>query len=244
MLNEVILAIVQGITEFLPVSSSGHLALVSNLISQPNLFFFTALHLASLLAVLIFTRDEIKHLIKFDKDYRKIWIFLIIATIPSGIVGYYFKDVVEKSFSSFFFLGFAFIFTGFVLFRTRTTNPHKVLNSKNSLLIGLSQALALFPGISRSGMTISTGLFSGIDREKAVKFSFLMFVPVCLGAFVLELGSFYLNSSLLVAFILCFLVSLLSLNVLIKIVKKNYLWVFSFYCFLIGILSFIVYFRA
>jgi len=243
MLNEVVLAVIQGITEFMPVSSSGHLALVSNLISQPDLFFFTALHIASLLAVLVYTRREIKHLIKFEKDYRRMWVYLITATIPSGIVGYYFKDVIEKSFSSLFFLGLAFFFTGFILFRTKNNNPHKILNAKNSLLIGLAQAIALFPGISRSGMTISSGLFLGIEREKAAKFSFLMFIPVSLGAFVLELGSFYFNFSLLVAFIVCFFVSLGSLNLLVKIVKKNYFWAFAFYCFLVGILSFILFFK-
>ena len=187
MLNEIILAIVQAITEFLPISSSGHLALISNLISSPDLFFFTALHLASLLAVVIFTRSEIKNLITFDRKYRKLWLYLIIATIPAGIVGLLFSDIIEKTLSSFLFLGIAFIFTGIILFLTRVAYPHSNLNWKNSLLTGVFQALAVFPGISRSGMTISSAMISGIDREKAARFSFLLFIPLALGAFILEL---------------------------------------------------------
>jgi len=109
MFNEIILAVVQAATEFLPISSSGHLTLLSNIISEPNLFFFTALHFASLLAVLIFTRKEIAELLSFKKQNRKLWLYLIIATIPAALVGYFFKDLIKKSLSSFLFLGVAFI---------------------------------------------------------------------------------------------------------------------------------------
>ena len=102
MLNEIILAIVQAATEFLPVSSSGHLALISNLISEPNLFFFTTLHLASLIAVVVFTREEIINLFSFKKQYRKAWLYLIIATVPAALCGFFFKDAIEETFSSFF----------------------------------------------------------------------------------------------------------------------------------------------
>jgi len=242
MINEIILAIIQAATEFLPISSSGHLALFSNLLSEPNLFFFTVLHLASLIAVLIFTRKEIFELVSFKKEYRRLGVYLIIATIPAVIVGLFFNDLIEQSFSSFLFLGIMFMFTGIILFLTKFTKQYSKFNWKNSVLIGLFQALALFPGVSRSGMTISSALFLGINREKAAKFSFLLFIPLALGAFVLKLGDFYFNVSLVLSFIVCLIFSLFFLKLLLVIIKRNLFWIFSIYCFLIGIISFILYF--
>lgn len=243
MFNEIILAIVQAATEFLPVSSSGHLALISNLMSQkPSLFFFTMLHLASLFAVLIFTRKEIFDLIKFDLESRKMWIYLIIATIPAGFAGFFLKDYIEASLSSTLFLGIAFIFTGIILIATRGFGDKVHLNKKNSLVIGLFQALAVFPGISRSGMTISSGLFLGLPRERAAKFSFLLAIPLILGATILEIGKFYFSWSLLVSFILCTILSLIFLNVLMRTLNKGYFWIFGFYCLIVGIFNMIIYF--
>jgi undecaprenyl-diphosphatase len=102
--------------------------------------------------------------------------------------------------------------------------------------------IALFPGVSRSGMTISSGLFSGIEKEKAIRFSFLLFIPLAIGAMVLELGNAYFNWSLLLAFVLCFVLSLIFLNILSLIVKRNYFWIFSIYCFIIGIASLVLHF--
>lgn len=242
MINEILLAVIQAVTEFFPISSSGHLALVSNLISQPNLFFFTVLHLASLIAVLIFTRKELAALLTFDKKYRKLWIYLIIATIPAALFGFFFKNIIEKTFSSFLFLGVAFLFTAIILFLTKFTKAYYKLNFKNSLFIGLFQIFALFPGISRSGMTISSALFLGIEREKAVKFSFLLFIPLSIGAFLLELEEFYFSLSLFISFVLCSVLSLLCLNLLLLIVKRGKFWLFSIYCFVLSILSFVLYF--
>ncbi|MBM3233964.1 undecaprenyl-diphosphate phosphatase [Candidatus Pacearchaeota archaeon] len=243
MLTEILLAIIQAVTEFFPISSSGHLALISNLISKPDLFFFTALHLSSLIAVLIFTRKEISNLLSFKKEYRKIWLYLIIATIPAGIVGFFLENIVESSLSSFLFLGIAFIFTGVVLFLTKFTKVYSKLNWKNSLFIGLFQAVSVFPGVSRSGMTISSSMFSGIEKEKAAKFSFLLFIPLSLGAFILELKNFYFSFSLLISFFVCLILSLIFLNLLVLIIRKNYFWLFSLYCLILGIISLILYFR-
>jgi len=242
MLNEIIYAILQAATEFLPVSSSGHLALVSNIIDKPNLFFFTVLHLASLIAVLIFTRKEIFKLITFEKNYRKMWLFIIIATIPAALLGFLFQDFIEQTFSSYLFLASAFFFTGTILLLTRFFKAQNELNWKNSLFIGIAQVLALFPGVSRSGMTISSSLFSGIKKEEAVKFSFLLFIPLALGAFVLEFKNYYFDFSLLASFVLCALLSILFLNLLYYIVKTNKFWLFSIYCFLISLVSLLFYF--
>jgi len=241
MLNKIILAVVQAATEFLPISSSGHLALISNLISEPDLFFFTTLHLASLIAVIIFTRDEMRDLLSFKKEYRKMWIYLVIATIPAACIGFLFKGTIEKAFSSLLFLGGAFIFTGAILFLTKFAKRQDSLNAKNSILIGLCQTLALFPGVSRSGMTISSALFLGIEREKAVKFSFLLFIPLSLGAFLLEAGEgAYFNLSLAVSFFACLIFSLIFLNILLFVVKKEKFWMFSIYCLAIGLISLVL----
>ncbi|MBT3398063.1 undecaprenyl-diphosphate phosphatase [archaeon] len=237
MLTEILLAVVQAATEFLPVSSSGHLALVSNLISEPNLFFFTVLHLASLIAVLIFTRREIVDLLRFDSSALKMWGFLIVATIPAALFGYFFSSVIESSLSSYLFLGIAFIFTGVILLLTKFASLGGKLNLKNSFVIGLFQVLALFPGVSRSGMTISSGIFFGIDREKAARFSFLLFIPLVIGATFLELGNFYFSWSLVVSFLVSLILSLAFLKLLFEVIRRGKFWLFSIYCFLIGLVS-------
>jgi len=238
MLKAILLAVIQAATEFLPVSSSGHLALVSNLVSEPDLFFFTALHLASLIAVIIFTRREIADLLSFKPEHRQMWLYLIVATVPAAAFGLLFKKGIEGTFSSFLLIGIAFIFTGVILFLTKFAKKRSKLNAKNALIIGLFQTLALFPGVSRSGMTISSALFSGIEREKAVKFSFLLFIPLSLGAFILEAGeSFYFDMPLLASFLVCLIASLAFLNLLFFVVKKGRFWMFSIYCIVIGVVA-------
>jgi len=237
MLQEIALAFIQAATEFLPISSSGHLALFSNIFSEPNLFFFTVLHLASLTAILIFTRKEIKLLLSFNNKALKIWAYLIIGTIPSAVFGYFFLDLIKSTFSSYLFLGIAFLFTGIILLLTKFTKEDNLLNKKNSLAIGLAQVLALFPGISRSGITISVGEFLGMNREQAAKFSFLLFIPLAIGAFILETGEAYFSISLLVSFFVTLIFSLLFLNLLLEVVKKGKFWLFSFYCFAVGLIS-------
>ena len=238
MVSKIFLAIVQAATEFLPISSSGHLAILSNIISEPNLYFISVLHAASLIAVIIFTRKELWLLISFNKPYRRMWLYLISATIPAVLIGFLFKDAIERMFSSVTFIGIAFIFTGLILFITRFARTRTGLNPVNSLLIGLFQALALFPGVSRSGMTISSALFFGVEREKAAKFSFLLFIPLSLGALAVSAkDKLYIDAALAVSFITCAVFSLIFLNLLYIIVKKGKFWMFSFYCFAAGIVS-------
>ena len=252
MLNEIAMSVIQAVTEFLPISSDGHLALYANLFSEPNLFFITFLHIASLLAVFIFIRKEIKFLLSFRKETYKLWLYIIIATIPGALVGFLAKDLIEKAFSSLLVTGIGFFFTGTIILLTKIKENKKQtkINSKNSFFIGLMQSLALLPGVSRSGMTISSALFSGIEKEKAVKFSFLLFIPLAIGAFLLEMFDYYKNNipvnipltTLLVAFVICFLLSLLFLNLLTYIIKKDKFWMFSFYCYLVGLITLIIYF--
>lgn len=201
------------------------------------------MHLASLFAVLIFTRKEIFELLSFKREHRRMWLFLIVGTIPAAVFGYLFSNLIENSLSSFLFLGISFFFTGFILLGTKfIPQSRKGLSFGKSLGIGLMQVFALFPGVSRSGMTISTGLFFGVERESAVKFSFLLFIPLALGAMILEFGSAYFSWSLVLAFLICFFLSLIFLKLLLKIIQKNYFWIFSIYCFFVGCVSLILYF--
>jgi undecaprenyl-diphosphatase len=252
MLDEIIMSIIQAATEFLPVSSDGHLALYSNLFSEPSLFFITFLHIASLLAVLIFTRKEIKFLLSFRNNANKLWLYIIIATIPGALIGFLAKDLIEQAFSSLLVTGIGFLFTGTIILFTRIKKSKKEteMTSKKVLFIGLMQSLALLPGVSRSGMTISTALFSGIEKEKAVKFSFLLFIPLVIGAFSLEMFDYYKNNfsvsipvtTLVISFVICFLLSLLFLNLLNYIINKDKFWMFSIYCYIIGIITLLLYF--
>ena len=254
MLEGIFLAIIQAATEFLPLSSSGHLAFVSKLISEPNIFFFTALHGASLFAVIIFTRKEITHLFRFDEGYGKMWLCLIIATLPAVLLGFFFRDRIKEAFSSFLFIGIAFIFTAGILFSTKFKRMDSAkISLRDALIIGLLQALALFPGISRSGLTISAALLLGIDKEKAIKFSFLLFIPLSFGAFMANAlasneamnGALsYLSASLLTFFLVCLVMSLIFLKMMLNIVKKGKIWVFSIYCFSIGATSILLYFLS
>jgi undecaprenyl-diphosphatase len=250
MLNEIILALIQALTEFLPISSDGHLALASNILGQPNLFFITFLHLASLFAVVIFTRKEIADILKFNKESWRLIKYLIIGIIPAALVGFFLNDLIESTLTSYLLIGIFFFFTGIIVFSTKFIKQPKntkKLSNKNSFSIGLMQALALLPGVSRSGMTISTAMFFGIEKEKAVKFSFLMFIPLAIGAFMLEFIKTSTETisipvlTLIVSFLVCFLFSILFLNLLNYIVKKNKFWIFGIYCFVVGLASILLY---
>ncbi len=237
MIKEIILAIIQAFTEFLPVSSSGHLAIASKLMDLPqNIFFFTVLHIASLLAVLVYFREEIVKLFKFDKQSKKYIGLLIIGTIPAGIVGGLFGQVFKQAFSSSVSIGVSFLFTGGILFLTKFSKNISSLNLKNSLIIGLAQILALFPGISRSGMTTSFGMLSGIEKQTAGKFSFFLFIPLAIGAMILETGEAYFNFELVLVFLICFVLSYLSISGFFKILRKGYWWIFGIYVWILGLL--------
>lgn len=242
MIKEILLAIVQGVTEFLPISSSGHLALFGSFFSNAHFSLFVYLHFASLLAVLIFFRKKIKKILLKEK---KSLLFILIGIIPTGVFGFLFKDFIEKTFSSLLFIGISFLISSVFLFLTRFQKKEKNIDSKSSFLIGIFQILALFPGISRSGITISSARIIGIKKEESFNFSFLMFIPLSFGAFILEITEkkfFLFSIDFFLSFVICFFVSYLSLAYLNKVLKENKLWVFGIYCFLVGLLSLILHF--
>ncbi len=243
MIKEIFLAVIQGITEFLPVSSSGHLALISNIISEPNLFFMVAMHFASLLAILIYFRKDIINLFYFQKKENWQWYkTIIIGIIPAGIIGYFFADWIDAAIKNYAMIGTGFLFTTLILLSSKLkSGKNKKITLLDSLIMGISQIFALFPGVSRSGTTTGTGMLRKIKPEIAGKFSFLMFIPLMIGAMIQQLSGFYFNWDLGVAFIVCFLVSLASLNLFFKTLKSGKFWLFAVWTGLMTILSYGLY---
>ena len=254
VIKAVILGIIQGLTEFLPVSSSGHLVIFSELLGfqEQGIAFEVFLHFGTLLAVLIYFRKEIMHLItapyevwikkeagEESREYLNWDIQIIIATIPAVIIGLAFKDEIEAAFSNVFMVYFMLIITGTLMFSIPFIKQRdEKITARRSLFIGLAQAFAIMPGISRSGSTIFTGIIQGIKSETAAKFSFLMSVPVIFGAVILKTKDLLdvppssaelLN--LIVGTIASFVAGYFAIIWLMDFVKKGKLQWFGYYCF-------------
>jgi undecaprenyl-diphosphatase len=254
----ILLSLIQGITEFFPISSSGHLVIAEKLLNirEPQILLNIVLHLGTLFAIVIYLRKEIRDLIislknflispsKNLKDSNTIIIFqIIIATIPTVFIGYFFNEPLEKAFGSLRTVSISLLITGLFLLMTRFSKE-KERNKLilHPLVIGIFQGIAIVPGLSRSGLTIGIALLLGWKREKAAKFSFLIFIPVVIGAFIFEISKIQIHSQnwliLLFGFIMTFIVGVFSLVFLIKIVKRGAFSFFSVYCFIVALLAFI-----
>ncbi|MEK6855540.1 MAG: undecaprenyl-diphosphate phosphatase [Nanoarchaeota archaeon] len=247
-LKILILAVVQGITEWLPISSSGHLVIFQRLLDyNASVMFDVALHFGTLMAVFVYFGREIVDIVealfkgKWNSENGKMGLLLIVSAIPAAVFGYLFKEVFESAFSSFLLVGIGFGITGLILFIVSfdfRKNVKKMPSWIDSVLIGFAQALAIFPGISRSGSTISAGLLRGMDTKNAMKFSFLMSIPVIFGAGILEIGNNALPHELIWATLVAFVVGLASIHFLLKVIskdRKNLRW-FGVYALLLAIL--------
>ncbi|MEA2081502.1 MAG: undecaprenyl-diphosphate phosphatase [Elusimicrobiota bacterium] len=248
-MKSVLLGVVQGLTEFLPVSSSGHLVLANSIMGTSSAAAFkeTAfLHLATLLAVLFYFRKGLVSLVVnfFRRDgaqARKTVLYLFIASIPAGIVGVFAKDSFERIFAgnsvwiSLFFLINSVLLIGSDFIREKSV----AADCKKSFVIGVFQALALLPGVSRSGSTIGAGVLCGLSREKAVEFSFFMSIPAVLFGNLL-LGSFdssLFNPSMLLASAAAFLSGLAAISLLLLMVKKAKLKYFGLYTLAVAVIN-------
>jgi undecaprenyl-diphosphatase len=231
----IILAIIQGISEWFPISSSGHLVLFSRILGFENsVAFDVTLHFGTLMAVFVYFGKDIVDILedwlkgKWKSENARLGYFLIVSAIPAAIIGYVFKSYFESAFSSLGIVALGFAITGLVLILASFDYKAKrEMSFKESLIIGCAQAVAIFPGISRSGSTISAGLLRGIDRAKAVRFSFMMSIPVIFGASILELGSQRLPSSYILPTFVSFIVGIGTIHLLLKILvnsKKNLRW--------------------
>lgn len=246
ILNAILLGVVQGITEWLPISSSGHLAIFEKfLIIRPDAFFNVMLHFATLLVVCFVFRRELLGIVKavvkfnFKGENGKMFLFLIVGSIPIAIAGFFFEEMIYSLFSDMLIVGISLILTGFILFLTKGINKTGGFTYKNSFIIGLFQALALVPGISRSGVTIGSSLLIGIEREKAIRFSFLLSIPAILGATIFLLTKTTVTAfqpELLVGMFVSIIIGYISLKALIKIILDKKFYLFSFYCWLLGLI--------
>lgn len=258
-LQALVLGIVQGLTEYLPVSSSGHLAIGSALFGiegEENLAFTILVHVATVLSTLVVLWKEIdwilKGLFKFKmNDETKYFFNILISMIPIGIVGVFFKDTVEDIFGSgLLVVGFCLLLTSVLLIFSYYAKPRQRehISMKDAFIIGLAQAAAVLPGLSRSGSTIATGLLLGNKKEKLAQFSFLMVIPPILGEALLDVlkaakGAEAFGdinaTALIVGFVAAFLSGCLACKWMINIVKKGKLVWFGVYCAIAGAVTLI-----
>lgn len=254
-LEAIILGIIQGLTEFLPVSSSGHLELAKvifgdNSLPKESLTFTVVLHFATALSTLVVFRKDVIDIIKGLFQFKKNEEFLfsakiIISMIPATIIGLMFEEELEAFFNgNVLLVGFMLLITGLLLFLAdKAKNTNKNVSNKNAFIIGISQAIAMLPGISRSGATISTSVMLGVDRTKAARFSFLMVVPLILGKVAKDLlgGEISFGNEnfgvMAAGFVAAFLAGLIACNWMISLVKNSKLYYFSIYCFIVGTIA-------
>ena len=242
-----ILGLLQGLTEFLPVSSSGHLVITGALLGtkEPGVTFEILLHLGSLLAVLIYFRMRIFQVIKSvfnpqKKSDRMVIIYLVVGTIPAVIAVLLFKDFFEDAFTNPLMASCMLFVTGLILLSTRIkNNGKKDITIKSSILMGIGQAIAIIPGISRSGTTISTGMLLGVKPAEAAEFSFLLAIPAILGAVVFKFKELMqLDTALFgqyfFGFSVTFLSSLFAVYAVLTLIKKGKFEYFAYYCFAAG----------
>jgi len=255
LLEAIVLGIIQGLTEFLPVSSSGHIELGQAILGMDSLkeneeLLSVVLHGATALSTIWVFRKDIGEIIAgfFQKegDEQRSFVFkIIISMIPAAFVGLFFDDMLDVLFDGQIFLvGCMLLITGVLLFvADRAKNTVKNVGYGHAIIIGLSQAFAILPGISRSGATISTSVLLGIDRERAARFSFLMVVPLILGKMAKDVldGKMVLSEEmampLLAGFAAAFFTGILACVWMIKLVKSSRLWWFGIYCLIVGVLA-------
>ncbi len=254
LLEAIILGIIQGLTEFLPVSSSGHLELANAMLGKEagkeNLLMTVTLHGATALATLVVFRKDVAEilggLLAFKKNEEtEFSLKIILSMIPAACVGLFFEDEIDALFSgNILLVGSMLIITGILLILAdRAKNTDKKVGFGHAFIIGISQAIAILPGISRSGATISTSVLLGIDRGKAARFSFLMVVPLILGKMAKDIldGAFLEPDvkllSLTAGFIAAFITGVFACTWMIALVKRSKLSWFAVYCIFVGVVA-------
>ena len=255
VIEAIVLGIIQGLTEFLPVSSSGHLELTKAILGdtsvpEESLTFTVVLHFATALSTLVIFRNEVLEILKGLFQFKwnnqtKFSLKIIISMIPAVIVGLLFEEQLASFFGGQILLvGVMLLLTSVLLqLADKPKHTNKKVSFSNAVIIGVSQAIAMLPGISRSGATISTSVLLGVDRTKAARFSFLMVVPLIFGKIGKDLlsGDLNFNTSELTAVIVCFiaafLAGVLACKWMIALVKKSKLLYFSIYCAVVGFLA-------
>lgn len=246
--DAVILGLVQGLTEFLPVSSSGHLVMAQAFLGvpSPGVFLEVALHLATLISVMVVYRRRLGQLIvgafRRDRDALRYIGLLILATIPVAVIGFLFRGPIENAFDTPYVTGFMLLVTGGLLWSTSwgdADRPHDETRTRHAVFMGLIQCLALLPGISRSGSTIAAGLWSGLRGERAAEFSFLMSLPAIGGAALLQAaeleGSIALGGPLIAGFVVALVSGVAAIRSLVWLVQRQGFHHFAWYVWAVGL---------
>jgi undecaprenyl-diphosphatase len=244
VITSILLGVIQGLTEFLPVSSSGHLVIIQSFIpgfSQPGVLFDVILHFGTLFSILFFFRGKLLSYINI-----KFIVLLVLGTIPAVVVGFLFKDKIESLFRSVKLVGFALLVTAFANFyidKLKTTT--KKITAGNAFVTGLFQALAIVPGVSRSGLTIFASVFQKINKKKSAEFSFILSLPAVLGANMLEImsnpSSLSGNAvSFLAGFIASFMAGVVAIRIVFEVIQNRRFEYFAYYCFIIGVLAIVL----
>ena len=267
IIQGIIIGIVQGLTEFLPVSSSAHLIFIQNLLGvESSLAFDTFRHLGSLLAVLIYFRADIYKMLNawimsagdimqhrfregfYSDPYKRLAWYVILATIPVGLAGVLFESQVDALFAGALYVpGFFLFVTGTILYLSQRIASGQIDMSHmgwfQALFMGLGQACAIMPGLSRSGTTIAAGLVIGLDKEFAAKFSFILSIPAIFGAFIVQLKDIGLSMSgdgaaIILGFVAAFVSGYLAIKWLLDLIQNKSLDIFSYYCWIVGVIVF------
>lgn len=263
----IFLGFIQGLTEFLPISSSGHLVIFQNLfgLKEANLFFDVAVHFGTLLAILVVLWQEVlslskgflcfliytlkkANISKQDRTMARLAGLIVVGLIPTGLIGFFMRDIVKLLFSSILAVGIMLLITGTILWITRMAGEGDkdtdTVSVLDAIIIGFVQGLAIAPGISRSGATISLGLFRKLKKSVAVRFSFLLSIPAILGAMVLEWENPLLQEgellNMIAGTLTAAVVGYVCLRILIRMVQKGHLHFFSPYCWAVGSVTIIL----
>ena len=255
VLDAIILGIIQGLTEFLPVSSSGHLELGKAIlgddsIPQESLLFTVVLHFATALSTLVVFRKEVLDIVKGLFQFRwneetQFSLKIVISMIPAALVGIFFESQLELLFGGMIQLvGLMLIVTALLLyFADKAKDTDNQVSYPNSLIIGIAQAIAIIPGISRSGATIATSVLLGVDKSRAARFSFLMVVPLIFGKIIKDVlsGDLSLQAEgllpMTVGFVAAFIAGLAACTWMIRLVRNSKLTYFAIYCLIVGIIA-------
>lgn len=243
------LGVIQGITEFLPISSSGHLVVAQHImdISRTGILFEVVVHLGTLFSILVVFYKDIKEIVfsLFSPASKNLIKNVVIGTIPIIILGLLLKPYIESLFHNTIVVGIGFLFTGIILILTQIFKPVKQhLDGKKSLLIGLCQCIALLPGVSRSGITIGSGMMLGILPFEAARFSFFLAIPALIGSGLITFGDYISSgestesiSVIVVGFFTSFVVGMLALKALLTVLSKGKFHWFGIYCVVMGIIT-------
>lgn len=251
MLDAIFWGIIQGLTEFLPISSSGHLVLIPAIFGRPapDLATNAMLHLGTLLAVVVYFRKDLAQMARFDRPARRLITVIVIGTIPAVVLGLAFEDRIEELVSDPFAVSMMLILTGVILLATtlirigdRITEDVRPLDG---LLVGLAQSFALIPGISRSGMTITAGLTRGLGRTESARFAFLLGIPVIAGAGLLQMAEVAssgeaIGAEVWVGMAAAAVSGYAAIAILLRLLSKVGLVPFGIYCVAFGVFSAIV----